>query len=119
MRPMTYRLTAADGQVVAGHVSAATGIWSRFCGLMLRASLPEGHGLVLRPCTSIHMFFMRFAIDAVFVDGDGAVVGLRAGLRPWIGFAACRKAKSCIELPSGTIARSGLRVGERVNLISA
>ncbi|MHB8718701.1 MAG: DUF192 domain-containing protein [Candidatus Dormibacteria bacterium] len=116
---MTYRLETSDGRVVASHVSAATGIWSRFCGLMLRPSLPEGQGLVLRPCTSIHMFFMRFAIDAVFVDSEGVVVGLRPHLRPWIGFAACRKAKACIELPAGTLAASQLRVGERVDLIAA
>ena len=106
----------SDGRVVAGQVESATSVWSRFRGLMGRDSLPEGHGLVLRPCSSIHMFFMRFPIDAVFVDGDGVVVGLRRNLRPWTGFAMCAKAKACIELPAGTVDARGLTEGEAVVL---
>ena len=112
------RLQSADGTVIADHVEAATSLWPRFMGLMLRDTLPEGHGLVLRPCSSIHMFFMRFPIDAVFVEGGGTVLGLRRHLRPWVGFASCRKAKACIELRVGTIDSAGLEVGEKVELVA-
>ena len=115
----TFTLQTADGTVVAGEVEAATTLWPRFMGLMLRDTLPDGHGLVLRPCSSIHMFFMRFAIDAVFVDGEGTIVGVRPGLRPWTGFAMCRRAKACIELPVGTSARAGIAVGDRLTLVES
>ena len=52
-------------------------------GLMGKRELADGAGLYLRPCSSIHMFFMRFPLDVAFVDGDGQVVRLYHGLRPW------------------------------------
>jgi uncharacterized membrane protein (UPF0127 family) len=112
----TYRLETSDGSVVANHVEAAEGVGSRFMGLMFRAALPEGHGLVLRPCSSIHMFFMRFALDAVFVDGEGTVVRVYANLKPWRATGVVRKAKACLELPAGTIARAGITLGDRLRL---
>lgn len=77
------------GSVVAERVEVASSFGARFMGLMGRASLPTGTGLFLAG-NGIHMFFMRFAIDAVFVsseDGDGGrrVVAIREGLRPWAG----------------------------------
>ena len=44
--------------------------WRRFCGLMFRKQLPKGQGLLLAPCNGVHMCFMRFAIDAIFIDKD-------------------------------------------------
>ena len=86
-------------------------------GLMGRASLPEGDGLYL-PDTSIHMMFMRFPIDALFVgrlkaDGSRAVVGMREHLPPWRGVVLpMRAAAGVIELPAGTLGRHGVRVGD-------
>ena len=63
--------------------------WQRFMGLMGRRELGADAGLCLRPCSSIHMFFMRFPLDVAFVDGDGRVVRLYHGLRPYADIA-CR-----------------------------
>ena len=79
------------------------------------AKFPQG--VLAGQLSSIHMFFMRFAIDAVFVDGGGTVLALRPNVRPWIGFAACRRAKACIELPAGFCARAGLAVGDTLTLV--
>jgi uncharacterized membrane protein (UPF0127 family) len=106
----------SDGTVVAEHVEAAESIGSRFMGLMFRADLPEGHGLVLRPCSSIHMFFMRFPLDAVFVDKEGRVVRIYASLKPWRMTLTVRKAKACIELPAGTMAKAGVTEGATIVL---
>ncbi len=54
--------------VVATQLKHATNVWSRFRGLMLRGGLAPGEALAIEPCASIHMFFMRFSIDAIFYD---------------------------------------------------
>ncbi|GIW17664.1 MAG: hypothetical protein KatS3mg064_0821 [Tepidiforma sp.] len=89
------------GNVVADRVAVADSFWSRFRGLMLRRTLEPGEGLLIQPCSSIHMLFMRFAIDAVFMDGDGRVLRVARRVRPWVGLAAARGARAVIELPAG------------------
>ena len=66
----------ASGRVVARQVELAAGYWSRLRGLQFRAALPAGHGLLLVPCGSIHTFFVRFAINVVFLDSTGDIVGV-------------------------------------------
>ncbi len=68
---------------MAGRVRLATSFWARFRGLMGSAPLDADEGLYL-PVNSIHMLFMRFPIDAVFVDSpdpDGRPAGRRASAR--------------------------------------
>lgn len=86
---------------------------SRLRGLLGRKSLPSGEGILLRPAGSIHTFFMRFAIDAVFLDEELCVVGIAADLRPWRA-AGKRGAKAVLELPAGECARRGLEVGDKI-----
>ena len=93
------------GAVIAASGRVADNPWTRFRGLMLAARLAEGEALVIRPCGSIHMMFMRFPIDAVFFDKDGAVTKVAHHVRPWIGLAfGGRGAKGVIELPAGAAA---------------
>jgi hypothetical protein len=82
-------------------------------GLLGRSALPSGEGIWLKPASSVHMAFMRFAIDAVFLDGDDRVVKIAAELRPW-RLAGSRGAKSVIELPAGEAQRRGLKAGDRL-----
>jgi uncharacterized protein len=114
----SFRLATSAGTTVAGDVAVADNPWRRFMGLMGRRDLPEGAGLYLRPCSSIHMFFMRIPVDAVFVDKDGVVVRIYASLRPWRITRVVRKAKACIELPAGTLAAAGVQVGDCLTLSS-
>ncbi len=91
----------------------AESFWARFMGLMGRASLPAGGGLWLRPGSGIHMLFMRFPIDAVFLakpnaDGARRVVAVHATLRPWTGVVWwARGADGCLELQAGAAEASG------------
>jgi uncharacterized membrane protein (UPF0127 family) len=62
------------------------------------------------------MFFMRFAIDVVFVDRQGAVVNPCKHVAPWRLASGGRRARAALELPAGTIERSGTRVGDRLEL---
>ena len=111
------------GSEVADQVEVADSFSARFRGLMCRASLRTGSGLWLTGTSNIHMFFMRFSIDAVFLgrpaaDGGRRVVAVHAGLRPWTGIVwYARGADGCLELPAGSAAASGTIVGDLVALV--
>ena len=83
-------------------------------GLLGRSELPPGDGLLI-PTWSIHMFFMRFAIDAVFLDRERRVIRIVENLRPW-RTASCRGAKEVVELAAGEASRRGLAIGDRLRL---
>jgi hypothetical protein len=70
---------------------------------MGRASLPAGEGLWIEPCNSIHMFFMRFAIDAVFLDRDNRVKRVVRDLKPWRVSPIVFGARTVVELPAGSV----------------
>jgi len=91
--------------VLATGATEATSAFARFRGLMLKPRLSPGAALVIRPCGSIHMMFMRFSIDAVFFDRELRVTRVARGVRPWIGVAfGGRGAAGVVELPRGTAA---------------
>ena len=108
------------GTVPATEVELGTSLWARIMGLMGRASLPPGHGLWLSGTNGIHMFFMRFAIDVIFLrkaDPDGAreVLATYRDVRPWVGLVPLvRHAEGVLELPTGTIVATGTQVGDRI-----
>jgi uncharacterized membrane protein (UPF0127 family) len=108
------------GTVIAGEVEVAGGLVGKFLGLMGRKSLAAGHALWLPDSNGIHMFFMRFPIDALFLgrpaaDGSRPVVSVHRELRPWLGLVPLvRAAHGVLELPAGTIEASGTVVGDRV-----
>lgn len=94
---------------------AAT-FWSRFMGLMGRKSLSDGEGLVIEPGGSIHMFFMRFPIDAVFVDKEWKIVHISHSIRPWRVSRFVRHVKRTIEMPAGLCRETGTAVGDTLAL---
>src|SRR4051812_44384916 len=128
---------------LAERVEVATSLWAKFMGLMGRPSLPPGDGLWLASSNGIHMFFMRFPIDAVFLSkagasagaggGAGAGSGSRSGavsggaerrvvsisrnLPAWRGIVPfVRGADGVLEFPAGTIAATRTVVGDVVLL---
>jgi uncharacterized protein len=103
------------GGVVCERCEVADNTLRRMKGLLGRSSLGAGEGLLIRPASSIHMFFMRFPIDAVFLDRTLQVVGIAESLRPW-RVAGRRGARAVLELPAGEVARRGLRPAERLVL---
>ena len=110
------------GTALCASLEVAESFGGRFMGLMGRPALGPGAGLWLRPASSIHMLFMRFPIDVVFLakPGEGGarrVVAVRVGLRPWTGVVWwARGADGCLELPAGTLAASATVVGDVVVL---
>lgn len=100
-----------SGAVVASHLRPAHTHWTRLRGLMWTRTLEEGHGLWLKPCNQVHMFFMKYSLDLVFIDRHHHVVRLIEGLAPGTISPKVKEAESVLELPAGTIARTGLAEG--------
>jgi uncharacterized membrane protein (UPF0127 family) len=106
-------LRREDGSLVCERCLLAETALTRMRGLLGRRELPSGEGILLRPASSVHMAFMRFPIDAVFLDRDLRVVKVAADLRPWRA-AGSRGAKAVLEIPAGEAARRGIRTGDRL-----
>lgn len=98
-------------------VAVARSFWRRGVGLMFRSALPVGTGLVIDPCSSIHTFWMRFPIDVLYVDKDCTVLRADRAMKPWrIGPLIVRHGRLVIELPAGTIERTGTEPGDHLRL---
>ncbi len=81
---------------------------------MFRSKLPPATTLMLAPCNSVHMCFMCFHIDVVYLDKDYNIIKVVKNLRPWIGLSLCRKAWAVLEMYSGEAERCGLEVGRKL-----
>ncbi|MGH3075061.1 MAG: DUF192 domain-containing protein [Gaiellales bacterium] len=107
------RIRLERGPVVCERGVLAVTAWTRSKGLLGRSGLDPDEGLWIQPTGSIHMWFMRFAIDVVYADKEGRVLKLVRGIRPW-RMSACRGAKVALELPVGAIDRAGVEVGDHL-----
>lgn len=88
----------------------------RMVGLLRTRADDLGDGLLIEHASSIHMFFMRYAIDAVFVGADGRVTKTVPELRPWRVVWWARGARDCLELPVGRVAESTTQVGDTLEI---
>jgi uncharacterized membrane protein (UPF0127 family) len=101
----------ADGTIVCERCEIPESSFGRARGLLGRDGLEPGEGMLIDRSGSVHMFFMRFPIDVVFIDRDRRVVGVRHRLRPW-RVAGARHAAGALELPAGAAAAAGVQAGD-------
>ncbi len=101
--------------LLAENARIAATMLSRMVGLLNRSNLASGEGLFLDKCNSIHMIGMKFAIDALFLDKKGIVVGMLENFPPGKISKVFFQAKSCLELPAGTIAITRTALGDKVS----
>src|SRR5947207_209036 len=106
---------SANGRVVVEKVELAIDSATRRRGLLGRDGLDPGAGLVIAPSNSVHTFFMRFAIDIVFLDRAGRVLKIRHRV-PARRLAVSTTAYAVLELPAGAASVQGLRVGQQLAL---
>ena len=100
--------------VIADAARVADTWLSRMVGLLGRDNLPVGEALVITRCRSIHMFFMRFAIDVLFVDKSDRVVGLVENIQPFRLSPIFLSSSRAVELPAGTIAATRTSRGDQL-----
>ena len=104
--------------ILATRLTKADTPETRKKGLLGRSSLPPGEGLWIVPCQSIHMFFMRFPIDLVYIDRKHRVRKVRSNVKPW-RISACLTAHSVLELPVGAVRDSGTQPGDVLEMAVA
>jgi uncharacterized membrane protein (UPF0127 family) len=100
------------GRTLGTRIGLADGWWSRLRGLLGRPALAEGEGLLLRPCRSVHMFGMRYALDVAFLDRAGSVIAAYHALPPGARSRWHRRAHAALELPPDTLRRTDTREGD-------
>jgi uncharacterized protein len=106
------------GGLVVTHLEAAFDRKTRNRGLLGRATLERNHALILAPCNAVHMFFMKFPIDVMFVGRDGTVRRIARELRPW-RLAGSLTAYATIETAAGVARESDTRVGDVLSVEAA
>lgn len=112
-QPSTVRVeNVTSGTVIGDRIRVATSLRDRTVGLLRTPPLAPGEGLWIERSPSIHMFFMKYAIDAVFVADDGRVTKVVSHLKPWRVVWWAPGARDCLELPAGTAEVTRTRVGD-------
>jgi uncharacterized protein len=102
------------GTSIADQTLIAETFLSRAKGLLGTKELPTGCGLFIKPCNSIHMFGMKYAIDAIFVDKKLVVVAVVHSIGPGRLSSVYHKAHSCLELPAGRAKETETEVGDQL-----
>jgi hypothetical protein len=105
------RVRTESGKLVCERCEIADSMFARARGLLGRSGLEPGGGMLIDHAGSVHMFFMRFPIDVVFLARDRTVVGVRHRLAPW-RVAWARHAVASLELPAGRAAEVGVEKGD-------
>ncbi|MEO8035271.1 MAG: DUF192 domain-containing protein [Acidobacteriota bacterium] len=99
------------------HVPVAHSLVSRTFGLIGRGDHSRLF-LLIPDCSSVHTWFMRSAIDVVFIDAQGTVAEIRPEARPFRILVGPSSAIDVLELPPGHAEVLSMRVGDRVTLPS-
>ena len=117
-RPRYVRIeNVTRGTTVGDRIRVASSPWDRSVGLLRTPEVPPGEGLWIERSPSIHMFFMRYAIDAVFVSSEGRVTQVAANLKPWRLVLWARGSRDCLELRAGAAAESRTQIGDELRLV--
>jgi len=109
VRNLTRNTVLADAADVANTSE------TRRTGLLKHDHLGPGEGLWIIPCESVHSFFMKFAIDLVYLDRKKKVKKVRHRMAPW-RLSACLTAHSILELPAGVVAATGTQPGDQLEI---
>lgn len=116
MASKVYSLKTMNGEILCQKMIVATSFFARLKGLMFSAELPDCDGFLIKPCNSIHTFFMRYPLDIIFLDKNFNVVKVLYGLAPWrmtwIYFKSCQ----VLEMKAGTL-KKNLNPGEQLEAI--
>lgn len=110
-------INVSKNTVLAENARLAEGFFSRLKGLLGESGLTPGECLIIKPCDSIHTFFMRFVIDVAFVDKENKIIKIYACLKPGKLSGIFFNAAFCLELPSGTLSRTKTEEGNLINII--
>jgi uncharacterized protein len=109
-------INLTKGTVLADEAVVASAFFKRLKGLLGKKNLSPGEALVIKPCNSIHTFFMRFPIDALFVDKNNKIVAAALCLPPFRISKIYFTAAYVIELPAGSLKTNQISVGDLIEM---
>lgn len=101
---------------IANCIRPAYRFFKRLKGLMFTKSLPSGCGLHIKPCQSVHTFFMRYPIDVIYLNEEFVVVDVDTHFPPGKVGKLRKNARSVIEVPAGTVNRTSIEIGHKLIL---
>jgi uncharacterized membrane protein (UPF0127 family) len=113
---MLHVVNETRGTTLIERGRVANNAWTRFKGLIGVRELPQGDGLAIIPCNGVHCMFMSIPIDVVYVDRDHRITAFDPVMKPWAVGRVHRDAQYVIELPAGTIERTGTQVGDQLSV---
>lgn len=103
--------------LLAKDIVIANTPFKRMKGLLGKKDFKEGQALILKPCNSIHTFFLRFAIDVIFVDKHNKIIEAISCLKPFRLTRIYWLSALAIELPAGIILSSHTQEGDLLAII--
>lgn len=124
MATILQAINRTRGTVLCARVEKAQGLWEQSRGLLGRDGLEPGSGMLfevgpLNPFMWMHMFFMRFPIDIVFMNRYGRVIRINRELKPWRVSSVVFGARSAIEIAAGNAVSSNTEVGDQIDFVAA
>lgn len=118
MKTVSIHNTTRD-QNICQNCGVADNPLTRMKGLLGRETLDEDEGLLILPCSSIHMWGMKFALDVIFLTKENVVTDFVENIAPGKIYASKRhhgKAHAALEVAAGTAARNGLQYGDQLEV---
>ncbi len=100
------------GSIIASKAGLAQSLMERMKGLIGKNRLNPGEGLIIKPCSAIHTFGMRFPIDVVFFDRANRIVSTIHGMKPYRMSMWYPRAVGVLELPTGALEAAPARAGD-------
>ena len=113
---MKKLINERTGEVILDDLQTADTFYARFRGLMGRPSIPENAGLMIKPCNSVHCFFMKFPIDVIFLDKGNRVVHVAGNMKPGSISPVVKRAKYVIEANAMKF-MGDVMVGDRLKIV--
>ena len=105
-----------NGAELSSNVDVADNLFKRMKGLLGQREMGKGESLWIKPCMSIHTFFMKFSIDVIFLNRKNEVVVTIENLKPNRMTRLYPKAVSVLELPTGIIEATSTVVGDKIEI---
>jgi uncharacterized protein len=103
--------------VIASKVYSARGFFKRLFGLLVFKPLKESEGLIIKDCRSSHTMWMRYSIDAVFINKEGRVNAVYEDLAPFRFSPYIKDAFSVLELKAGSAGRASIKIGDIISFV--
>lgn len=108
---------STQNNLIADAVKVADNFFTRSIGLLLKKTVSQDEALIIKPCCSIHTFFMRFEIDVLFVNKQNEIVALYENVKPWRILPIHLRSDYVIELCAGQISDKNIQKGDTINIL--